>query len=140
MLKLAGSESDGTTTWMTGPKTLESHIIPSIHKAAGDAGRPAPIVVGGFPIVLTNDVDKARERIAKSLTVYGQLESYRAMLDREGARGPADIALVGDEQTLEAGLTRLRDMGVTHFNGAIMQVEEGAYDRTLSFLAAQAKG
>ncbi len=138
MLKLAGAASDGTTTWMTGPKTLESHIIPSIHKAAGDAGRPAPMVVGGFPIVLTRQVDAARERIAKALTVYGQLDSYRAMLDREGVRGPADIALVGDESVLVAELARLRDMGVTHFNGAIVQVEDGAYDRTLEFMSSQA--
>jgi 5,10-methylenetetrahydromethanopterin reductase len=136
MLKLAGELADGTNTWMVGPKTMEGHIIKRISAAAAAAGRPDPLVVGGFPIVLTNKPDDARARIAESLTIYGQLPSYRAMLDREGARGPADIAIAGDENLLRDELKRLQDMGVTHFNAAIAAVEEGAYDRTLEFLAA----
>jgi len=93
-------------------------------------------VVGGFPIVLTNKPDDARAKIAENLTIYGQLPSYRAMLDREGVKGPADIAIAGDENALRGQLKRLEDMGVTHFNAAIAAVEEGAYERTLEFLAA----
>lgn len=136
MLRLAGEVADGTNTWMVGPNTMENHIIAGLTKAASNAGKPQPKVVGGFPIVLTNDVDGAKASIAQSLTIYGQLPSYRAMLDREGAAGPADIAMVGDEATLRAGLARLRDMGVTHFNGAIADVEPGAYQRTLEFLGS----
>jgi alkanesulfonate monooxygenase SsuD/methylene tetrahydromethanopterin reductase-like flavin-dependent oxidoreductase (luciferase family) len=47
--------------------------------------------------------------------VYGVLPSYRAMLDREGAAGPADVAIVGDEREVEAGIARLADAGVTDF-------------------------
>jgi 5,10-methylenetetrahydromethanopterin reductase len=136
MLKLAGELADGTNTWMVGPKTMERHIIKRISAAAAAAGRPDPLVVGGFPIVLTNKPDDARARIAESLTIYGQLPSYRAMLDQEGVSGPADIAIAGDENALRGELKRLEDMGVTHFNAAIAAVEEGAYDRTLGFLAA----
>ena len=136
MLRLAGEVADGTNTWMVGPNTMENHIIAGLTKAASNAGKPQPKVVGGFPIVLTNDVEGAKARIAESLTIYGQLPSYRAMLDREGAAGPADIAMVGDEATLRAGLARLRDMGVTHFNGAIADVEPGAYQRTLEFMGS----
>ncbi len=39
--------------------------------------------------------------------MYGTMPSYRAMLEIEGAEGPADLALVGDEKTLDAGLERL---------------------------------
>ncbi len=136
MLELAGELADGTNTWMVGPNTMEGHIIKRLRTAAAAAGRPDPLVVGGFPIVLTDQPDEARERIAQSLTVYGQLPSYRAMLDREGARGPADIAIAGDESVLRDALRRLEDMGVTHFNAAIAAVDEGAYDRTLEFLAS----
>ena len=83
MLKLAGTYADGTTTWMTGPKTIKSHIIPVISAAAHDAGRAAPRIVCGLPIVVTKNADAAREKIAKDLAVYGMLPSYRAMLDRE---------------------------------------------------------
>lgn len=136
MLKLAGELADGTNTWMVGPKTMETHIIRRLTAAAAAAGRPAPRVVGGFPIVLTNKPDDARARIAEQLTIYGQLPSYRAMLDREGVAGPADIAIAGDENCLRSELKRLEDMGVTHFNAAIAAVEPGAYDRTLEFLGS----
>lgn len=136
MLKLAGELADGTNTWMVGPKTMEGHIIKRIGAAAAAAGRPDPLVVGGFPIVLTTKPDAARARIAENLTIYGQLPSYRAMLDREGVAGPADLAIAGDENALRGELGRLSDMGVTHFNAAIADVEPGAYQRTLDFLAS----
>jgi alkanesulfonate monooxygenase SsuD/methylene tetrahydromethanopterin reductase-like flavin-dependent oxidoreductase (luciferase family) len=136
MLKLAGELADGTNTWMVGPKTMESHIIANLHKAAADAGREIPRVVGGYPIVLTTKVDEARQKINEQLVIYGQLPSYRAMLDKEGAAGPADIAIVGDENALRGEIKRLEDMGVTDFNAAIADVEEGARGRTLEFLAS----
>lgn len=137
MLKLAGELADGTTTWMTGPKTLEEHIIPAIGNAAKAAGKPAPLVVAGLPIALTTDLDAARQKIARNLQVYGMLPSYRSMLDREGAAGPADVAMLGDESALRAQLQRLRDIGVTDFNAAIVKVEEGSLERTREFLAAE---
>ena len=136
MLRVAGELADGTNTWMVGPKTMENHIVARLTAAADAAGRPAPTVVGGVPIVLTNRPDDAREKIAAGLTIYGQLPSYRAMLDREGVAGPADIALAGDENAVRGGIERFRNAGVTDFNAAIMDVEDGAYDRTLEFLAS----
>lgn len=128
MLKLASELADGTSTWMVGPNTMAGHIVPGL-------GRDDATVVGGVPIVLTTNVDAAREKIANDLVIYGQLPSYRAMLDREGAAGPADIAIVGDENTLRGEIKRFEDAGVTHFSAAIMDVEDGAYDRTLDFLS-----
>jgi len=131
MLKLAAQMADGTNTWMVGPKTMEEHIMPCLH----NAGNADPTVIAGMPIVLTTNVDAAKEKIAENLTVYGQLPSYRAMLDREGAAGPADIAIVGDENQLRGQIKRFEDLGVTDFNAAIMDVEDGASDRTLEFLS-----
>lgn len=136
MLRVAGELADGTNTWMVGPKTMETHIVARLAKAAEAAGRPAPTVVGGVPIVLTRKPDEARQRIAQALVMYGQLPSYRAMLDREGVDGPADIAIVGDENALRGEIDRFRNAGVTDFNAAIMAVEDGAYERTLEFLAS----
>jgi 5,10-methylenetetrahydromethanopterin reductase len=119
MLELAGRVTDGTVTWMTGPATLSSHIVPIITAAAESAGRPAPRVVASLPICVTNDVDTARDRAAKDFQVYGFLPSYRAMLDREGAAGPADVALVGDDATVTKELGRLADAGVTEFVASI---------------------
>lgn len=136
MLKIAGELTDGTTTWMVGPRTMEDHIVKTLTAAAEAAGKAQPTVVGGYPMALTTKVDEAKAQIAETLTIYGQLPSYRAMLDREGAAGPADIALVGDENHLRGQMDRLRDIGVTEFNAAVIDVEPGARERTLDFLAS----
>lgn len=136
MLKIAGEMTDGTTTWMVGPKTMEDHIVKTLSQAADGAGRPQPTVVGGLPVALTTNIDAAKEHIAQSLAIYGQLPSYRAMLDREGVAGPADIALLGDENFLRGQIDRFRDIGVTDFNAAVVDVEPGARERTLDFLAS----
>ena len=137
MLKLAGSMTDGTILWMTGPETIETHIGPKLREAAQTAGRGEPRIVAGLPILLTDSPDVARERIGKALAMYGTLPSYRAMLDKEGAAGPADISLVGDEKVLDAALDRLRDIGVTDFNAAVLPLEEGADKRTLDYLQSR---
>jgi F420-dependent oxidoreductase-like protein len=118
MLRLAGSLADGTATWMTGPATLESHIIPSMNSAAADAGRDAPRIAAAFPVSVTADPDAARELAARVFSIYGQLPSYRAMLDREGAEGPADVAFVGDESVVADQIHHLADIGVTDFTAS----------------------
>ena len=137
MLKLTGELADGTITWMTGAKTIASHIVPGLREGAKPANTPASRVVAGFPVVVTRNVAEAREKIAKQLAIYGQLPSYRAMLDREGLKGPADIALVGDEAELRRGMTRLAEAGVSDFIAAIANVEEGSIERTFAFLTSE---
>jgi len=66
------------------------------------------------------------------------LPSYRAMLDREGAAGPADVAIIGDEDAVRSRLDRLRAIGISDLIAAIIPAEEGAMDRTLACLAALA--
>jgi 5,10-methylenetetrahydromethanopterin reductase len=115
MLALAGREAAGTVTWMTGPKTLETHVVPSITAAAREAGRPAPRIVAALPVAVSGDVDAARERAARTFAVYDTLPSYKAMLDREGAAGPGDVAIVGDEDAVASQIRELADAGVTDF-------------------------
>ena len=137
LLEIAGRLADGTATWMTGTKTLASHTVPVIRAAAKAAGRPEPRVIAALPIAIASDPAKAREAASRSFAIYGTLPSYRAMLDREGAAQPGDVALVGDEQALRTGLRRLGDAGVTHFATSLFPAEEGAIGRTLEFLRAE---
>lgn len=118
MLALAGTVADGTITWMTGPRTLREHTIPRLQEAAARAGRPAPRVVAGLPVAVTDDVAAARAAAGQIFQVYGGLPSYRAMLDREGVDGPADVAMVGDAAAVRAQLAQLRAIGVTDFLAA----------------------
>jgi F420-dependent oxidoreductase-like protein len=134
MLRLTGELAHGTATWMTGAATLEDHVVPTLHAAAEAAGRPAPRVLSAVPIALARDRDAARTACNQVFSIYGKLPSYRAMLDREGAAQPGDLALVGDEATLRAGLARYRDVGVTDFAPSVYPAEPGAVERTLAFL------
>ncbi|MGH9093302.1 MAG: TIGR03564 family F420-dependent LLM class oxidoreductase, partial [Acidimicrobiales bacterium] len=113
LLRLAGRTADGTVTWMTGTATLAGHIVPTITGAAAGAGRPPPRVVAALPVAVTAHPAGARATIDEAFALYPSLPSYRAMLDREGATAPSDIALVGDEEAVTAGLRRLADAGVT---------------------------
>jgi 5,10-methylenetetrahydromethanopterin reductase len=115
MLELAGGVADGTLTWMTGPATIEAHIVPTISAAATKADKPAPRVGVSLPVCVTTDIDAARERAAKIFKVYGTLPSYRAMLDKEGADGPADVAIAGDEGTVRSQIEHLGSIGATDF-------------------------
>ena len=118
MLGLAGSVADGTVLWMTGPKTVASHVKPAITEAAEKAGREGPRIVAALPVCVTDDVDQARQAAAKAFAVYGTLPSYRAMLDKEGAETPGHVALVGTEDQVREGIAGVGEAGVTDFSVA----------------------
>jgi 5,10-methylenetetrahydromethanopterin reductase len=118
MLALAARLASGTVTWMTGPATIESHVVPVISQAAAEAGRGEPRVAVGLPVCVTSDVAAAREKAAEVFAIYGGLPSYRAMLDREGAGGPADVAIVGTKDEVSTQVRRLADIGASDFVGA----------------------
>ena len=118
---------------MTGPATVRDHVVPVITAAAESAGRPSPRVVCILPVCVTDNPDAARERAARVFAIYGELPSYRAMLDREGAAGPADVAIVGDEDAVAAQISALAEAGVTDFvAGEYTGGPDG--DRTRAFL------
>jgi F420-dependent oxidoreductase-like protein len=136
MLRLAGAQTDGTVTWMVGPKTLQSHVSPIITTAASDAGRPRPRIVVGLPICVTSDPAAARARAERGFGRYGQLPSYRAMLDREGVTSPAEVALVGSESEVEDQLAAIERAGGTELSASVFGSAE-EHLRTFEFLKAQ---
>jgi len=137
MLKLAGTFADGTVTSWVGPKTLASHIVPTIAAAAREAGRPTPRIAVGLPIVLTDDAVTARAQLAQQAAWYNSLPSYRAMLDREGVAGPADIALVGDKRGLDEAIDRLEEAGATDFLAQLISTGPGSTQATMEYLTAR---
>ncbi len=124
MLRLAAERTAGTVTWMTGPRTLAEHTVPTITEAADAAGTGAMRVVGALPVAVTDDPDAVRAKAAKVFAVYGILPSYRAMLDREGVDGPEDVALIGSAAAVRAGIGRMRDAGVTDFVAVEFNTDE----------------
>jgi 5,10-methylenetetrahydromethanopterin reductase len=136
MLRVTAAMADGTLTWCTGPATLSSHTIPTINRAAEEFRRPRPRVIAALPVCVTNDKAAAAERAAKIFAVYGTLPSYRAMLDKEGAAGPADIAIMGSIAEVQDRVGALAEIGVTDFAA----VEFGATPDEIADTRAAIKG
>lgn len=127
MLRLAGEMAEGTITWMAGPKTIATHIVPKLRIAAQEAGRRAdPRVVVGLPVAVTDDEAAGREAAAKVFQVYGQLPNYRRMLDVESAPGPGAVAITGTESDVERQVRGLATAGATDLLAQIYPVGDDA--------------
>ena len=107
--------------------------MPTIRAAAAEVGRQAE-VVAAFPVCVTDDPAGARQFAAETLAVYGMLPSYRAMLDREGFDGPADVALIGDEDAVAAQIDAIRATGVDELAATILLRNDEERDRTRALL------
>lgn len=116
MLRLAGARTSGTVLWMVGEKTVKSHITPRISEAAEKAGRPAPRIVASLPVCVTQDEAATRKRADRAFAMYGQLPSYRAMLDREGVASPTDVSILGSEAQVRERLEAMAEAGATEFS------------------------
>ncbi|OBA70754.1 LLM class F420-dependent oxidoreductase [Mycobacterium sp. 1554424.7] len=140
LLRLTGRRCAGTETWMTGPKTLAEHVGPTLRRAAAEAGRPegAVRVAASLPIAVTDDVAALRAQAAEQFAIYGQMPSYRAMLDREGYRDPQDAAIIGDEAAVTERLDELRAAGVDEFVAYAFDTSEEGRARTRSLLRTYA--
>jgi 5,10-methylenetetrahydromethanopterin reductase len=139
MLRLAGRRTKGTLTWMTGPKTLAEHVVPTLREAAAEAGRTESDVrvAASLPVSVTDDVDGARRQAAEMFAIYGALPSYRAMLDREGFAGPEDAAIIGDEETVSQRLDELGASGVDEFVASVFDTDPETRARTRALLRSK---
>lgn len=140
MLDVAGRRTDGTILWLVGPKAIREHIGPRLGDAAAAAGRPAPRIVCSLPLCVTDDAEAGRSFIGRVLGGYEELPSYRGVLDREGAAGPGDVAIVGDEAAVGAALDELAGAGATDFAPVPVAPDAEQRDRTWAFLSARAAG
>ena len=137
LLRVAGERTDGTVLWMGNAKAVESHVAPRISAAAEGAGRPAPRIVAGLPVCVHDDETEAREVAAEMFAGYGTLPNYRRILDLGGAAGPADAAIVGDEEAVTAGIRGLFDAGATDVWAAVFPAgsdRRGSRERTRQLL------
>lgn len=112
-LKVTGELADGTLPYLAGPRTIGDFIVPTITKAATDAGRPQPRVIAIVPVVIDDDADAARSLAAEELAFYATVPSYQAVIEREGVSGVADLAVVGSAESVSRALLAYRDAGAT---------------------------
>jgi 5,10-methylenetetrahydromethanopterin reductase len=140
MLRLAGRLADGTAIWMGGPRYLGERAVPTIARAAREAGRPAPRVLASLPVCVTDRGAAVRQAAAKAFARYGELPSYRAILDKEGAAGPADVSLIGDEGQVGAGLRAIAAAGATDLAASVFAPPGEDAQRTNSLLLSHVGG
>jgi F420-dependent oxidoreductase-like protein len=103
-LKVTAELADGTLPFLAGPRALSELIVPIM------AGKR---IIAAVPAVVTDEPDEVRKKAVEQMSFYGQIPSYRRILDAEGVGHAADLAIIGDEKTVLAGLQRYYDAGAT---------------------------
>lgn len=112
-LRVTGELADGTLPYLAGPRTLNEFIVPTITKAAAEAGRPAPRIIAAVPTLLSEDLEGARTIAAQQLSFYEAIPSYRNVIAREGLASVVDLAAIGKEEDVARQLRRYKDAGAT---------------------------
>jgi F420-dependent oxidoreductase-like protein len=112
-LRVAGGYADGILPYLAGPRALGEHLVPAVTAAAEAAGRPKPQVVAIVAGVVTSDVDAVRDTAARQMAFFDQVPSYRRVVELERADRAADVAVIGDEETVAAQVRRYFDAGAT---------------------------
>jgi len=136
MLRLAGRLADGTIIFLGGVRYVKDIAVPVINDAAKRAERPAPRIVAGAPVLVTDrPVSAVRDEIAPKLANYDQRPVYRAVLDMNGSARSADVVLIGRESEVRAQLDAYADAGVTDFLGSVQAENPDEAARTFEVLA-----
>ncbi|MGW4353058.1 TIGR03564 family F420-dependent LLM class oxidoreductase [Nocardia sp. NPDC004582] len=132
-LRVTGELADGTLPYLAGPKTLSSHIVPAITRASSTT----PRIIAFVPAVVTADVESTRARAIDKLSFYEHIPSYRRVIDQEGASRAADLALIGDEEAVAAGIHRYYEAGATEVVLTSTDLSTPADERRTWALAGQ---
>ena len=136
MLRLAGRMCDGTIIFLGGPKYLREIAVPTIKRAAEEAGRPAPRIIAGAPVwVSARPASQVREEAAPKVANYDQRPVYRAILDMNGSARAADVLLIGSESEVRAQLDAYAEAGATDFLGSVLADRPDEAERTYATLA-----
>jgi F420-dependent oxidoreductase-like protein len=135
-LQVTGELADGTIPYLAGPRTIGEFIVPTIAKAAADAGRPAPSVIVAVPVQLSADVENARAAAAQQLSFYEAIPSYRKVIAREGVDSVVDLAAVGPEKTVVQQLHSYLEAGATELTLSPLERTDSAEREALWSLAA----
>jgi len=122
LLGVGGEVSDGVLTWMCDAAFIEQVAVPAVARGAERAGRPAPPVIAGVLLCVTDDAASARAAVGERLAPLVSFNSYRTALDRVGPPGcgPEDVALIDTQDAVRAGLQNIRDAGAEQLVGVVL--------------------
>lgn len=134
MLRIAGERTGGTILWMADERSIGDYVVPTITKAAAEAGRDGIRVVAGVPVALCADseVDGAREYASDVLGHADFSPNYVRLLEHGDAEDVGDTMAAGDEAAVIARLRRYRDAGVTDLAVRVVPLGDVASERHAS--------
>jgi len=112
-LRVTGELADGTLPYLAGPRTIAEFIEPTIAKGAADAGRPKPEIIAAVPVLISDDLEAARNFAADQLSFYETIPSYQKVIAREGVASAADLAAIGSAESVTRRLRSYLDAGAT---------------------------
>jgi F420-dependent oxidoreductase-like protein len=135
-LRVTGELADGTIPYLAGPRTIGEFIVPTINKAAAEAGRPVPQVITAVPVLLSADVESGRAAAAEQLSFYEAIPSYRNVIAREGVDSITELAAVGPEEAVARQLASYLDAGATELTLSPLERTDSADREALWRLAA----
>lgn len=136
-LQVTGELADGTLPYLAGPRTIADFIEPTVARAAADAGRPAPQIVAAVPVLVSDDADAARRRVAEHLSFYEAIPSYRRVLEREGVDSAVDVAAVGSAEAVTRQLKNYLEAGATDVVLSAVDGADPAQREAIWTIAAQ---
>ena len=90
MLRLAGSMTDGTITWMGGASVIRDYVVPTMFDAPREVGRRPLRVAVGLPVCVSDDADASRRWCREKFEMYRNIPAYRKMMRSRwegGSRG-----------------------------------------------------
>lgn len=134
MLRIAGERTGGTILWMADERAIGDYVVPTITKAANDAGRSGVRVVAGVPVALCSAGEVADAR-AYASEVLGHADfspNYVRLLEHGDAEDVGDTMAAGDEATIAARLRRYREAGVTDLAARIVPLGKTPEERRRS--------
>jgi F420-dependent oxidoreductase-like protein len=144
MLRLAGERTDGTILWLADERAIDSHVAPTITRAAERAGRPAPRIVAGVPVCICreDEVEVATARTTRILSEAEVSPNYQRLLDLGDADDVGDILAAGSESSVEKRLRSFADAGVTDVSVRVVPIGDdrdqllASMQRTREYLAS----
>ena len=135
-LQVTGELADGTLPFLAGPRTIGDFIVPTIGKAASDAGRPTPRTLAMVPVLVTDEAEAGRAWAAEQLGFYETIPSYQKVIAREGVSRVPDLAAVGTADDVARQLRRYLDAGATEVALSPLRQQPGDAEANWAVAAA----
>jgi F420-dependent oxidoreductase-like protein len=111
MLRVSAELADGTLPAGTGPRTIESFVVPTVMQATADAGRPRPRVIPLVSVAVTDDAESVRAAAAPGMAIYDSIASYQRQYAREGVSSAIELAVIGSADAVTRSLRGYLDAG-----------------------------